>query len=261
MLGLALSSRRTPGVLYAEESTALFAAMSSQPTDERKLQIDALIVSMKSTGVWSLLDVFYMFASHDSQAARLNWKNPGTLTATVAAGSPTFTTDRGYTGDGTTAYISTGYDPGVSSLGMAQNSAHVGAVGLTSTSNANLDVTSFNLSRMGVRVRSGTAGAGPSIRVTVGITSSLTTGGNVPHHIVGVRVDSANQRGYRNGSFDSTFAVASSAVPGDIRILGDATLFTDRQIACVHVGQGLTDQNVADCYSAINTYLSAVGAV
>jgi hypothetical protein len=260
MLGLALSSRRTPGVLYAEESTALFAAMSSQPTDERKLQIDAFIVSVKATGVWSLLDVFYMFASHDSQAARLNWKNPGTLTATVAAGSPTFTTDRGYTGDGLTAYISLGYDPSVSSLGMALNSAHAGCYGLTSSVNAHADLTSFNLNRLAIRVRSGST-SNQQIRISTGSSTNMATGGNVPHHIVASRVESANQRGYRNGVFDTTGAVASSALPGDIRVFGDGTVFSDRQIACVHVGQGLTDQNVADCYSAINTYLSAVGAV
>ena len=40
---------------------------------------------------------FYMYAAADSQAAKINWINPGTYNATEV-NSPTFTADRGFTG-------------------------------------------------------------------------------------------------------------------------------------------------------------------
>jgi len=71
--------------------------MSVAPSAARQLVIDALIRQLKDAGVWAKLDVLYVIAAHDIQAGRVNWKNPGTFTATEVS-APTFTTDRGYAG-------------------------------------------------------------------------------------------------------------------------------------------------------------------
>lgn len=77
------------------ETTALLARMTIQPNEARKNLINNTIKALKDEGIWSKLDVFYLMAAHDNQAATLNWvKNAHNLTP---VNSPTFTTDIGFT--------------------------------------------------------------------------------------------------------------------------------------------------------------------
>src|SRR5262252_6152224 len=73
---------------YDSASLAIFAAFSTPPDTTRKGVIDTCVRALKSAGVWTKLDVLYLFAAADSQAARVNWKNPGTYDGT-ATNSPT----------------------------------------------------------------------------------------------------------------------------------------------------------------------------
>src|SRR5215213_2374639 len=98
------------GVAYEAETTAIVAAMTSAPDATRQGQINTLVAALKTAGVWTKMDVLYILAAHHEQAGRVNWKNPGTLTASLIS-TPTFTTDRGYTSNGTSTSLNTGYNP------------------------------------------------------------------------------------------------------------------------------------------------------
>ena len=77
---------------------------------QQELQ-NTLVEDLKTAGVWSKLDVFYVFATDgDSDYATLNWKSPSSFQATKV-NSPTFTSDIGFTGDGTSAYLNTNFTP------------------------------------------------------------------------------------------------------------------------------------------------------
>lgn len=66
------------------ETDALVARMEIAPSAARKKLIDDLIVELKSWGIWQKLDLLYILAAHDAQAARLNWvKWTGTVTNEV----------------------------------------------------------------------------------------------------------------------------------------------------------------------------------
>jgi hypothetical protein len=55
------------------EATALIARMTIAPNARRKRAIDTLIGALKTAGVWTKLDTFYVMAAHDAASARLNW--------------------------------------------------------------------------------------------------------------------------------------------------------------------------------------------
>lgn len=77
------------------------------PSESQQAIQNALVLDLKSTGVWSGLDFFNVFATDgDSNYALIDWIN---LTTGTAVNSPTFTTNLGFTGDGVSAYIDTGY--------------------------------------------------------------------------------------------------------------------------------------------------------
>ncbi len=70
-----------------------------------------------------------MLAAHTSQAALLNWIAPSG-TAASTSGSPTFVTDRGFTGDGVVGYIDLGFACNATP-NVSLNSCHVGIWNLT----------------------------------------------------------------------------------------------------------------------------------
>lgn len=130
---------------YLAQAKALFARMTVPPSNARKSLINQTISALLSAGVWQKLDALYVMAAHDAQAARLNWiADQYNLTA---VNSPTFTTDSGYTGNGTNAYLSTGMVASTlnASGKMKQNSLTMGAYVLSEIDVLQAVVGSTNL--------------------------------------------------------------------------------------------------------------------
>jgi hypothetical protein len=255
-------------VSYSDEAETLFAAFSAEPDATRKGVIDALIVSLKTASVWDKLDCLWLTAAHDAQAAGINWKVPATFALTVV-NSPTFAADRGYTGNGTSSYLSTGFTPSTAGGVYAQNNAHVGVWSRTSAqsgtgvSMGGEGTTNTVSSRLFLRNTSDVAVArlnqGPSGGVG---TASLDGSG----HFVGRRSASNAVALFRNGASIGTSTTNSTGlttVPlyfGAYNDEGVAAGFAPRQHAAAHLGSSLTDQNIADLYAAMLTYMQAVGA-
>ena len=65
-------------VSYEAESLTLFAAMAVQPSGTLKSQINTLIGALKASGAWDKMDRIYDVSLHTLQAAKLDWKHPGT---------------------------------------------------------------------------------------------------------------------------------------------------------------------------------------
>jgi len=87
---------------------------------QQKLQ-NTLLMSMKASGVWNKLDVFYNFANNGGRDfATINWKNPNANLAAPTNG-PIFTTNVGFTGVDT-AFINTNFS-GSNGTQYLQNNA------------------------------------------------------------------------------------------------------------------------------------------
>lgn len=85
-LGLSLPSAavmRARGGAVPPEARALMARMTTAPSASRARAIATLVRTLKAAGIWSKLDLLYILAAHDAQAARLNWV-PWTGTVTNA---------------------------------------------------------------------------------------------------------------------------------------------------------------------------------
>jgi hypothetical protein len=244
---------------YETEATSLFAAMSVQPSEARKTAINNLIVALKSADVWSSLDILYVMAAHDSQAGLLNWKNPSSFTLTGQSGAPTFTTDRGYNGGGTSAF-STGYIPSTNGANLVQDSASHWCWSLTDTQ--------FNITDLG---RVGGNGDSLTIRTSTNVmggrcsdndsSSNRANSGGVGFFGVS-RVSSSTKRFWKNGSqvgIDvSTASTARSTVASWVCGANSGT-YSSRQQAAAAWGDSLSGKESA-FYSALLAYMQAVGA-
>lgn len=257
------------GKAYLSEASALFSAMAVKPNSARKDTINTLIATLKDKGIWPLLDTVWVPAAHDRQAARLNWKNPGTFDLIEAdSDNLTFATDRGFTGNGSSSYLKTGFIPSTHAVQMVQDSAHVGAWSRSETDSANVLVggrTGASSRQILLNPSNGTQG---SIRLNqdaggVAISNAFSAG-----HFIGRRNSSSQNELFRNGaSVNTSGSATSTGLPtveiylGALNTNGTASSFDTREIAAAHIGATLTNQQVADLYAALLVYMQAVGAI
>ena len=75
------------------------------PSENQQILQNQLVLDLKSNGIWSDLDAFGVLATDgDSDFALIDWVRLITMTANS---SPTFQTNLGYTGNGTSSFIDT----------------------------------------------------------------------------------------------------------------------------------------------------------
>jgi hypothetical protein len=240
------------------EAAALVARFTTPPTNARKALIDNLIGSLKTAGVWSKLDALYLVAAADNQAARRNWVQD--LYNLGAVASPTFTVDRGYTGDGAASYLSTGINITTGGIKFTQNDNHLSVWSRTAAGGT--AQTEIGFVEGFIR---GFETAGGATRNSNGSSVEGFASASGQAFFANSRIDAAGYSVYRDGV--ATAHVRTTAALSNRTILigaRGATVidgFSSKQLAAASVGSGLSAQNVADLRSALNTYLTAVGAV
>lgn len=233
---------------------ALIARMSVAPTSGRAAAMYALISALMTAGVWAKLDVLYLLAAHDPQAARLNWI--GSSYDLNAYSSPIYTTDREVKGDGVMAWLdATGYNPSSTVGKLLLNDASVGIWVRTPSAGSGTDLfggTAWMARR--------NTGADWHYRVNDN-TSSFGQPGDTAGFYVGCRADSTTKRLYRNGVQIASHAVASTAIANRFNLLGQsAGNYSAVGASAAFAGGNLTDAENVLLYSAIRTYLIALGA-
>ena len=81
------------------------------PSAGQQVKQNILLNTLISSGVWAKLDTLFVLANDGGASfACINWKNPTGTKATLV-NSPTFTSNAGFTGNGTSSYIDTNYNP------------------------------------------------------------------------------------------------------------------------------------------------------
>lgn len=268
-LGLSLPSTavlRARGGAVPPEAQALMARMSVAPSALRARAIASLVGSLKAAGLWAKLDLLYILAAHDAQAARLNWV--GDHYTLTAVNSPSFVTDRGYA-SGTSAYLATGYNPAVNGIHFTRNNAHMGVWDLTNRAAANIipgGISANTSLQCAVMPRSTGDLAWINVNDQGMALGAVTRSDGLT---LGSRLDAATRANYRDATLLGTASAASIAVPSvPLDLLcwsingGTSRIYwcTDR-IAVFTMGAGLTSPEVAAFHGALLAYLTAVGAV
>lgn len=252
---------------YEAEAVALFARFTTPPTATRKGIINTLIKALKDGGIWTKLDAFYVMAAADAQAAQRNWvADQFNLTL---INTPTFTTDRGYAGNGSNSGLNTNFNPGTaSSPKYVQNSAHASITNRTSRAGADLlqagAAVGSNFS-VGMATRSSANTAAFRANMTSSNSVSGANTENAGRYIVS-RTGATASALYKNGTSIGTSSISSVAPPNAAIYLGGynsaGTLFlpSSDQLAHFGVGAGLDATEAAALDAALSTYLTAVGA-
>jgi hypothetical protein len=242
------------------EVNALVQAMTTKPSLERKALMTTLISSLKTAEVWDKLDCLYVTAAHAPDAARLNWKAPRTYPLTEI-NSPLFTVDRGYTGDGLTSYLDTGWYPAiVSGEVMTATSAHGGMITLKNIQDNNPVFSVGAGNAFSIIPRS--TGNAARFRIFDTVNLDVASQTNAVGHYVVNRSGASARQGYRNGSsIGSDTQAGSTIIQTNLWMFRSFNVYSPQQVACFHFGSSLTAQNVSDLYNALHTYMVALGAL
>jgi hypothetical protein len=234
--------------------------------------VNGLIVGLKTDGVWLKLDRLWLFAGENQPSALIDII---AVSLATAVNSPTFTTDRGYTGvaaGGLSAsvYIASGYNPTTNNVAFAQNSAHMSHWNITGGTPA------AGGAIMGIVDGVGTSftqtlepfsDANHYFRINEGGSGSITAPAGTTGHFISNRSGAAASQAYRNGSsFASPNTTSVAAANGPMAILATWNLAssapvdsTDRQIAMVSIGGSLSSTDATNFYTHLRTYMTAVG--
>jgi Bacterial Ig-like domain len=256
-----LWSFTTLGSSYDAATEAIAAAFTTPPTTARKNLIDACVVSLKSAGVWAKLDALYAFAAADSQAAKINWVNPGTFNCTEV-NAPTFTADQGFTG-ASTKYLDTGFNPTTaSSPKYVQDSASVFGWSLTDidlTSGPLIGNAASTLYMLPRQANTAYLTLNNAFSAFVYFANAAATG-----FLSGVRDSSSTLKFYKNGAAQTTTSnpgsFSSAALSnGNHFFLRQGTNYWTGQIAAGGFGQQLSAADNTALYNALRTYLTGVG--
>lgn len=269
-LGRAVLGRRAGGGLDPD-AAAYIAAMSVAPDVTRRTLINDLIVGLKADGVWSLLDVLYLLAAHDAQAARLNLRAPGSNTATTV-GTVTFTTDRGYRGNGSNGYLDTNFNLTTPGALWTRDNASMFSWLTAAASTSSTDVSPiWGSGSNSLREDRRTTATGSALEFYINSpTTPAGFGGETGSNRLGsrgaVRLPALGTnvvRGYRNGTAaGANTSSGSGAVSNEnawlLRSSGD--LNGNDTVGAAALGAGLTDAQMLALHTRIGAYLTAIGA-
>ena len=235
-----------------DQSTSL--GYTAPSAAQQTLQ-NTLVTDLKTAGVWDKLDVFYVFATDgDSDFATLNWKTPSSHQVTKI-NSPTFTADSGFTGDGSSSYLDTNYNPATSGTNYTLNDASISIWNNTFVLNnfiTGVNDSAYNCLRM--------SASSANIRINMGINSLSPvvnfSDSNKTFRQLN-RTSSSNVTAFIDTT-STTHSGASTSIEGQNQlILKASSFYSSTEVAFFGMGASLVSEN-ADFYSALNTYKSAL---
>ena len=215
---------------------------------------DDLINALVYDSLWPKIDIMYVLAAANEANAAQNLKSSSyTLTA---SGSPTFAADQGYTGNGSSMYLDTNFNPATAGGNFSLNSQSNFAYSRTDAAT----IASFF----------GTLNAAPTIYMSPRSTDLLyigTSGGgyttantNAIGFYHSTRRGANDQEVYKNGaSLTSNASGSTSLQSNNLAILRVGTGYSTGQCSFAGAGGGMTDAEASKLYERFNAFKTAIG--
>lgn len=247
---------------------AAFLARTSGLSVTETTAYCTLINGLDADGTFSLLDALYIFATNTTTTANLNLIS--TSFGLTKTGTVTFSADHGYTGDGSTGFLDTGFVPLTAGGHFSANSAFVGSYNLSNRSADSGSIT----------VGSSTSGPGAFTIISpfgAGNTAQYDISDNTFPNVVvsssrsallALRTASNVTFLFQNGSstqIASSSAASTGLSSNSLYVLafdnsGAASNFSPDQIAATFFGGNMTTgAQAASVNNRINAYMTVLG--
>lgn len=245
------------GFAYDTDYQAILDYATTQgytlPSESQRLKQNTLLIALKDAGVWSKLDTFANFATDgSSQFALIDWKR---LTQYNASTSPTFTTNEGFMGNGTSSYIDTNFNPATSGSNYTLNNASRYLFMYMASGTSSLDgVITAGLNNM-----ARTSTSNHRINSTLGLTGgtfdfNATRGMKSIHRTSSLNVTAFNDN---TASTPQRTSLSTSIRSENQFILRSGSSYGGHEISMYAMGANLISENAA-FVTAYNTYITSL---
>ena len=246
-----LANSASGGGVDPDAQAFITAASITNPTQQSA--VNQLVVDLKGYGVWSKMKAIYPFVGGTNAQHAWNLKNTAQYKITWYGGVTS--SSNGITGNGTNAYGDTFLNNNV----MSQNNAHISVYSRTNTQNFACDIGSWN-SQFGLAIYTGYLN---NIRMSLNSsTLALLSNTNSQGFYLGSRLVSNSINIQKNSTQTPTSSVVVTPITTSVKILrpGDfAGEYTNRNLAFASIGDGLTDTEAANFYTAVQTFQTTLG--
>jgi len=259
---------RHVGTPYVSDADAIAFLTAAGITDGTQASaINTLVIRMKADGVWTKMKAVYPFVGGTAFSHKFNLKDPRDLDAAfrlVFTGGWTHTST-GALPNGTTGYADTKLSP---SSVLTINSTHFSFYSRTNNAQNGADMGSGLVAPvMAMRIKYSDnngyfdAYSYPNGRITINMTSINSTNLFI-HSRTSTNIAKVYRLGIQIGG--GSVQQGSSSLPsGNVFISSTndsvAKHFSNRESAFASIGDGLTDAEAANLYSAVQAYQTTLG--
>jgi hypothetical protein len=238
------------------------AAAGGTLTSREQFAINNLVSDMKTVGIWDGMKAIYPMVGASAAACSQNLKS-SSFTGTFSSGWTFAST--GINGNGTSAFMDTNLNQ--SSNLLASNN-HISIYSRTNSNTLSLAVdcgitnnTSFSFSQLLLRNSGNATYENGSQTMTLAIANSLGL-------YCGTSTSATSAKLYKNGSSIATSTTTQARALFNNNIYIGATnvsttnlplYFSNRQYAFASIGDGLTDTQASDFYTAVQAFQTTLG--
>ena len=265
IIGFGISPSRvkaSAGVSYDADASAFFTAASITDSTQ-KSAVNQLVLDLKSYNIWTKMIGLYPICGGSASSHAVNLKTPGTYNLTFATGVTHSST--GMKGDGASGYANTNFTPSVNAP-SSLNNVHISVYSRTNQADFNWDIAASNVissqsQYLGMYLR----GTNDLFYVLAnvpqsGVSSSTISNNDSRGLFIANRTASNSLKGFKNNVKlldNSTNSQAIMNIPLFILAAnngGTASSYSTRQLSFASIGDGLTDTEAANFYTAVQAY-------
>lgn len=244
------------------------------PTSAQQTIQNTLIQDLKNAGIWSKLDLFYVWATNgDSDFACINWKDPNNF-ENGKVNSPVFTTDVGFKGvPSNTSYLSTSFISGNDGVNYTVDNASFGYYLYDKGGAASSAQSDWGAPDSGTRawyrrtaprvyINSGQYKDRTAIR-----TESGTPIYEDPLTFIHVdRADADTVKVYQNGVLTDDFSEVGyystrGTQTSEFTAFKRSATYADSTLSVAFLGSSLDATEAADFSTAVQDYLNSIAAL
>ena len=250
------------GTLPVDSDAQLFITNAAITDTTQKAAIDKLVVDLKGYGIWSKMNAIYPFVGGTSTQHKYNLKDPRDLDAAyrIVFNGGWVHNSNGIKGNLTNTFADTK---------LIYSTLNSGHLSIYSRSNIEESGIVFDMGSQ----NSGGRNQAISLYTSIDLVLSAMNSDTYPRFAMtnssGLfltnRTTSTAANLWRNGSklIQSTVAVAGtpnlSIYIGASQTLSGATAFSSKNYAFSAIGDGLTDTEAANYYTAVQTFQTTLG--
>jgi hypothetical protein len=236
------------------------AAAITDPTQQAA--INTLVVDLKGYSIWTKMKALYPFVGGTASAHKFNLKDPRDLDAAfrlVFFGGGTHSVN-GYLPNGTNAYADTKFN---SSTNATLNSHSLSYYSRTNSNGTEIEIGNWNGNIPYNFLEIRTSGI-TYFLINQNSTATTFSDSNSQGFYLGNRTASNVINGWKNGSKVVNSSIASSSLLNVNIFLGAVSssnlpvYYTTKQCAFASIGEGLTDTEAANFYTAVQAFQVAL---